>query len=423
MKEPLLPDLEVRTLNFLLLTKSTTFIIGPIATLLGYIMDGIYRIGIHNVAWCIIIFTVIVNLLLLPLTIKQQRFMKLNSIMQPELMALQKKYKDRKDQATQQKMMLEQQAIYDKYGATPTGGCLTTFIQLPIMFALYQVIYRIPAYIGAIKDMLMNVVTPVMEQPGYIDKIAELAKANNLPIDKIDYTVADKMVDLFGKFNAAAWEELKGIFPALEKVITESSEKFLGVNSFLGGLNLTEAPGFKFSLALLIPILAGLTQWISVKTMNVNNNAAQNEDMPGAGAMKSMNTIMPIMSVFFCITFPIGIGIYWVASSTVRIFMQLGINQYMKKIDVDKMIKSNIEKRNKKREKKGLPPINANATIKSANRAAEVAAKKKEMEEERGKKPITNSTDYYKQKRENMGTIASRARMVQDYEEKKGKKK
>jgi len=410
-------------LNFLLLTKSTTFIIGPIATLLGYIMDGIYRIGIHNVAWCIIIFTVIVNLLLLPLTIKQQRFMKLNSIMQPELMALQKKYKDRKDQATQQKMMLEQQAIYDKYGATPTGGCLTTFIQLPIMFALYQVIYRIPAYIGAIKDMLMNVVTPVMEQPGYIDKIAELAKANNLPIDKIDYSVADKMVDLFGKFNAAAWEELKGIFPALEKVITESSEKFLGVNSFLGGLNLTEAPGFKFSLALLIPILAGLTQWISVKTMNVNNNAAQNEDMPGAGAMKSMNTIMPIMSVFFCITFPIGIGIYWVASSTVRIFMQLGINQYMKKIDVDEMIKSNIEKRNKKRERKGLPPINANATIKSANRAAEVAAKKKEMEEERGKKPITNSTDYYKQKRENMGTIASRARMVQDYEEKKGKKK
>ena len=141
-------------------------------------MDGIYRLGIHNVAWCIIIFTIIVNLLLLPLTIKQQRFMKLTSIMQPELMALQKKYKDRRDQATQQKMMVEQQAIYDKYGATPTGGCLTTFIQLPIMFALYQVIYRIPAYIGGIKDMLMSVVEPVMQQPDYINKIADLAKAN-----------------------------------------------------------------------------------------------------------------------------------------------------------------------------------------------------------------------------------------------------
>lgn len=410
-------------MNFLLLTKSTTFIIGPIATLLGYIMDGIYRLGIHNVAWCIIIFTVIVNLLLLPLTIKQQRFMKLNSIMQPELMAIQKKYKDRRDQATMQKMQVEQQAVYEKYGATPTGGCLTTFIQLPIMFALYQVIYRIPAYIGGIKEMLMNVVTPVMQQPGYIEKIAELAESNNLPIDKIDYNVADKMVDLFGKFNAAAWEQLKGIFPALEGIIEENSKNFLGVNSFLGGLNLTEAPGFKFSIALIIPILAGLTQWLSVKTMSVNNSAQQNEDMPGAGAMKSMNTIMPIMSVFFCITFPIGIGIYWVASSTVRMVMQLGINQYMKKTNVDDLIKSNIEKRNKKRERKGLPPINANATLKSANKAAEVAAKKKELEEERSKKPLTNSTDYYKQKRENMGTIASRARMVQDYEEKKGKKK
>ena len=415
------PDLEVRTLDFLLLTKSTTFIIGPIATLLGYIMDGIYRIGVHNVAWCIIIFTVIVNILLLPLTIKQQKFMKLNSIMQPELMAIQKKYKDKKDQASVQKAQLEQQAVYDKYGATPTGGCMTTFIQLPILFALYQVIYRIPAYITGIKDMLMNVVTPVMQQPDYINKIAELAEANKLPIDKIDYTVADKLVDLFGKFNEAAWEQLKGIFPALENVITQSSQEFLKVNSFLGGLNLTEAPGFKFSIALIIPILAGLTQWLSVKTMG--NNQTQSDDMPGAGAMKSMNTIMPIMSVFFCITFPIGIGIYWVASSTARMLMQIGINQHMKKIDVDDMIKKNIEKRNKKREKKGLPPINANATIKSANKAAEAAARKKELEEERAKKPLTNSTEYYKQKSENMGTIASRARMVQDYEEKKGKKK
>ena len=125
-------------MDFLLLTKSTTFIIGPIANLLGYIMDGIYRLGVHNVALCIILFTFIVNLLLLPLTIKQQKFMKLNSIMQPELMAVQKKYKGKQDQASMQKMQMEQQAVYEKYGATPTGGCLSTIIQLPIMFALYQ---------------------------------------------------------------------------------------------------------------------------------------------------------------------------------------------------------------------------------------------------------------------------------------------
>ncbi len=406
-------------MDFLLLTKSTTFIIGPIANVLGYIMDGIYRLGVHNVALCIILFTFIVNLLLLPLTIRQQKFMKLNSIMQPELMAVQKKYKGKQDQASVQKMQMEQQAVYDKYGATPTGGCLSTVIQLPIMFALYQVIYNIPAYISGIKDILLNVVNPVMQQPDYINKIAELASANNMAIDKVDFTNINKMVDLFGKFNAAAWNQLKEIFPSLTDVINKSSEEFLHINSFLGGMNLTESPGFRFSIALIIPILAGLTQWLSVK---VTTTAPVDPDAPGASTMKTMNIVMPLVSVFFCITFPIGIGLYWVASSTVRMIMQLGINQYMKKVDVDDMIKSNIEKKNKKRAKKGLPPINANATIKTANKNAAAAARKKELEAEREKKAKTNSTEYYKQKRENMGTIASRARMVQDFDEKKGKK-
>lgn len=413
-------NLEVGTLNFLLLTKSTTFIIGPIATVLGYIMEGIYNLGVHNIAACIILFTIIVNLLLLPLTIKQQKFMKLNSIMQPEINAITKKYKGKQDQASMQKQQMETQAVYDKYGATPTGGCLPMLIQLPVMFALYQVIYRIPAYISGVKEMLMNIITPVMQQTDYINKIADLASANNLPIEKIDYTVADKMVDLFGKFTASSWDQLKEIFPALEAVITENSNNFLKVNSFLGGMNLTEAPGFKLSLALIIPILAGLTQWLSVKTMNTT---PQDPDAPGAGTMKTMNTVMPLMSVFFCITFPIGIGIYWVASSTVRMVMQIGINQYMKKINVDDMIKANIEKQNKKREKKGMAPINANATIKSINKSAEAAERKKKAEEERANKPTTNSTEYYKNKSGNMGTIASRARMVQDFDEKKGKKK
>ena len=408
-------------MNFLLLTKSTTFIIGPIATALGWIMDGIYKLGVHNVAWCIILFTIIINLILLPLTIKQQKFMKLNAVMQPELMAIQKKYKNKQqDQAAMQKMQMEQQAVYNKYGASPTGGCLTTIIQLPILFALYQVIYRIPAYITDVNNLLTNLANKVMEHSDYINKIADLASANKLPIDKIDYSQANKLVDLFGKFTASSWNQLKEVFPALEGVITETSSKFLHINSFLGGMNLTEAPGFKFSIALIIPILAGLTQWLSVKTMNT---APQDPDAPGAGAMKSMNTVMPIMSVFFCITFPIGIGIYWVASSTARMVLQIGINQYMKKIDVDDMIKENIEKKNKKRAKKGLPPINANATIQSANKAAVAAERKKALEEERAAKAKTNSTDYYKEKRENMGTIASRARMVQDYDEKKGKKK
>mgnify|MGYP006068572455 FL=1 len=86
----------------MLLTKSTTFIIGPVANLLGYIMDAIFNfcnsiLSIPNIGLCIILFTVVVYLLLMPLTIKQQKFSKLSSKMNPELQAINKKYKDKRD--------------------------------------------------------------------------------------------------------------------------------------------------------------------------------------------------------------------------------------------------------------------------------------------------------------------------------------
>lgn len=409
-------------MNFLILTKSTTFIIGPIATLLGYIMEGIYTLGVHNVSACIIIFTVVVNLILLPLTIKQQKFTKINSAMQPEINAITKKYEGKEDQASLNKRNAETQAVYDKYGTSPTGGCLVTLIQLPILFALYQVIYRIPAYIPQIKAILMNIVEPVMEQEDYINKIAELAEDYNLAIDSYDYTDVNRMVDLFGKFTSDSWAELQSIFPELSTVIEEYSAEFLKVNSFIGGMNLTESPGFKLSIALIIPILAGLSQWISVK---LTSAGTVDDGSPTASSMKTMNTIMPLISVFFCITLPIGIGIYWVASSVVRTILQLGINQYMKHISVDDLVKKNIEKQNKKRARKGQKQINADATVKSMNKAAEIAERNKKLEEERKNKTTDTSasTEYYRQKTEGMGTIASRARMVQDYDEKKGTKK
>lgn len=409
-------------MNFLLLTKSTVPVIGWIATVLGYIMDGIYRLGVHNVALDIIIFTVIINVLMLPLTIKQQKFMKLNNVMQPELQAMQKKYKGKNDQQSQSRMMAEQQAIYEKYGAKPTAGCLTTFIQLPILFALYQVIYRIPAYISGVNTMLANVAEAIMKaDPQYIEKISELASKTGAiySVDKVDYTQVSKFIDLLGKFTASSWEQLKGIFPACEQVITTNSAEFLKINSFLS-LNLLDKPGL--NLGILIPILAGVCQYFATKTMST---APTDPDAPGASTMKQMNTMMPLMSVVFCFTFPMGIGIYWVASSAVRWGLQLIINKRMDKIDVNDIIKENIEKQNKKREKKGQPAINAAATMKSINKEHENAEKRRAIEEERKAsqgKNMVDSTEYYKSKRENMGTIANRARMVMDYDEKKNKK-
>ena len=130
------------------LTK-TGGILGPIADILGWIMDLLFRFtstfGILNIGLCIILFTLVTKVLMIPLTIKQQKFSKLSAKMNPEIQAIQAKYKNRKDQDAQLAQNQEIQAVYAKYGVSPTGSCLYMLIPMPILFALYRVIYAIPA--------------------------------------------------------------------------------------------------------------------------------------------------------------------------------------------------------------------------------------------------------------------------------------
>lgn len=427
-------------MEFLLLTKSSAFLIGPIATLLGYIMNFIYEacslIGIENIGLCIILFTIITNVLMLPLTIKQQKFTKLNSVMNPELQEIQKKYKGKQDQVSMQKQQAETQAVYEKYGASPTAGCLPMLIQLPVMFALYRVIYNIPAYIDEIKTIYCQVANPLKELftsqtviESYTEFV-ELANSNNLAVSRYDYTEVNRIVDLLYQFDSAEWTKLKDIFPNLSDVIESTSAQVINLNNFLGGINLMEAPGFKISIALIIPILAGLTQWISTKIMERENpNRSSNDDNESTmvKSMKSMNTIMPLMSVFFCITLPSCIGIYWIASSVVRTVIQLFVNHSMKNISTEDLIRKNIEKQNKKRAKKGLPPISADASIRTSQRAKEIMEKNAEIERKRqekmdelraqGKLPEVNL------EKKQQTSIAAKARMVQEYNERTGGKK
>ena len=108
------------------MTQYEGSILGPIARVLGVIMDAIFNlcstIGIENIGLCIILFTIAVNVILLPLTIKQQKFSKMTAVMNPELQAIAKKYKGKKDQDSMMKQNVEQQAIYEKYGVSPTAG-------------------------------------------------------------------------------------------------------------------------------------------------------------------------------------------------------------------------------------------------------------------------------------------------------------
>lgn len=419
----------------MLLTKSTTFIIGPVATLLGYIMNGIFwvqsQIGIESIGLCIILFTIVIYMLLMPLTIKQQKFSKLQSKMNPELQAIQKKYKDkRQDQAAMMKMNEETQAVYQKYGVNPMGSCLQLIIQMPILFALYRVIWNIPAYVGTVKNAFLPLAQALMNVSGAQDFMAEIASKNAVSFKEMTELT---LIDVLYKFKPENWSALLKQFPDLSSLITSTQGDVDRMNYFLG-LNIADSPASIFQTAiaagsvlmiiaaLLVPVLSALTQWLNTKLMSTQNDTQPTSGGAAdtmAATMKSMNVMMPIMSAVFCFTLPVGMGIYWIIGAVVRSIQQLVVNKHIDKMDLDDIVKKNIEKANKKRAKKGLPPQKITNTAKLN---AKTIDRPQPSKEDRAKK-IQNATDYYKNTtKAKPGSLASKAQMVQQYNEKHAKK-
>ncbi len=416
----------------MVLTKAGS-ILGPIATVLGYVMDILFRFtssfGVFNVGLCIILFTIVMKTLMIPLTIKQQKTTKLMSVMNPEIQAIQKKYKGKSDQESMQRQNVEIQAVYEKYGTSMTGGCLPLLIQMPILLALYRVIYNIPAYVPSVRVYFDNVVTPLMGQADYAQKLQEItniATACGGKLDKFDFTNANRLVDMLYKFSTAQWGELQALFPVISDVIGQNAAVVERMNTFLG-LNMAEAPGWVPSFAWIIPVLAAVSQWFSTKLMSGNQpSTSADAENPMAQSMKTMTTTMPLFSAFICITMPAGLGIYWIATSVVTIIQQLIVNAYMDKVNIDDMIAKNLEKVNKKRAKQGLPPAkvtqNATASLKAIKAEEEKEKAAEEVKKEKIAKQIEESSKYYNTNAK-PGSLASKAAMVQKYNEAHDKRK
>lgn len=406
---------------------------GPFAEILGLIMDAIFRFtslfGVMNIGVCIILFTLIVKVLMFPLTVKQQKFSKMNTVMQPELQAIQKKYKGKSDQESMMKMNVETKAVYEKYGVSMTGGCLQLVIQLPILLALYQVIYHIPAYVNSVGSVFYDITDKLLGTVGgnlqtLAGQLNEFATAHSVSMSMISNFATEptnsKVVDFLYKLNPAQWQLLQDQYPVIE---TSSIELIERMNSFLG-INLATTPwqGFMPNIGWILPVLAGLSQWYSTRLMSSTQSLS--DDNPSASMMKQMNIMMPLMSVFFCFTLPSGIGIYWIAQSVFMIIQQWIINRHLSNIDIDEMVKKNMEKANAKRAKKGLPPqkITQSATVSLKQMQADEAKREKELEEKKARTAaqVKESTEYYN-KDPKPGSLAAKAAMVKKYNEKHNK--
>ena len=375
---------------FNILTPNSTPIFRYIVWILGKIMEGIFivldKLGIPNIGLSIILFTLFVNVAMIPLTYKQQKFSKLSMKMNPEIKAIHKKYEGKRDQDSMMKMNAETQAVYAKYGVSQTGSCVYLLIQMPILFALYRVIYQIPAYVTQIGDTFRVLAEKIVstdngsfitDNPDALESVTSavnmykknLALEGNLSNGIIDVLNRTSTADMSVIANHYGLSDLtfngKNILSTLDASGNIINKGLIDIyNNFLG-LNIRNTPWYIMKesfvshaylimiAAVLIPLISGFTQWLSVKLApNQAQPTGDNSQADSvAQSMKTMNVMMPLMSIWFCFTLPAGMGIYWIANAVVRIVLQIFMNKKIDKIDFDELVKKNAGKSQKKLEK------------------------------------------------------------------------
>lgn len=464
-------------------TQNNTFIIGWCARLLGKVMEWLYvffskGLSIENIGLCIIVFTLIVKLLMIPLTIKQQKFSKLSSLMNPELQEIQKKYKDKRDSESMMKMNEETQAIYQKYGTSPTGSCLQMLIQMPILFSLYYIISNIPAYVPQVYEYYEPVSKEIVADYDYfkyLDKAYDDYVLQDGQSDEYQYiddmlgsfkkVSEKKVVDVLAKYSTKQWSNLIDSFENIESfskelsVVTDSEwneildgidsdskkekaekiiaavkkgdisefissnfaeeaekseSKIMKINEF-GPINLSQSPSAVMGFAIIIPLLSFLMQWISIK-ISMSANKEQMQDNPMANSMKVMNIMMPLMSAFIAFGVPAGLGLYWAFTGFFQVITQICINAYFKKVDVQDIIDSNVEKMNKKKAKRGIDTNKVSSAAATSTKS--IKSKANVTDKKSNSKADNSSSGATKYK---AGSMAAKANMVREYNEKNRK--
>ena len=335
-----------------------------------------------------------------------------------------------------------------KYGTSMSGGCLPLLIQMPILFALYPVIQNIPTYVRGVREVYMPVVEQIMATDGFQSIMEKIGEASPILMNpnSYDYSQASTLVNVLYKFQDATWGKLLDQMPGITDIAHNTMEQVTHLNSFLG-INIGEQPltmltqafhDFSITgmiLAIIIPVMAGLTQFISVKLQPQPASSGNDKDNPMMNSMKTMTYTMPLISVVFGFTLPAGLGLYWVTSALFQCLQQVIINKYMDSVDINILVAKNKEKAAKKKAKgqktfmEKLMDTSAKADSakegvenflrkkKSIKQIASINTKKIAGPEGTGKEDFDSlsSVDISK-----LGDIGKKAYMVSQYEKEHG---
>ncbi len=294
--------------------------------LFGYVMRGCYWLT-HNYIVSLLLFALVFQLVLFPLGWKQQKNMVKQAMLRPQEMAIRNKYKGRNDQKTMQAMQNELLALQQKNGYSPLAGCLPMLVQMIIIFPLYWVVIRPLQYCGGLSYSTCYKLAQIFGLEFGKNAAGELTQPVSTTFQ----------VDLATKLSQDGWRETiqnseslldsdgVNVLEAVEKMM----ERFGGdvPNATLFGVDLGVTPFNSLKPGIwwliLIPLinlgLMYLSQFISKK---LNYQSVQQETQQGAGSMKIMMYVLPLMTFFVTANFATAIGIYWIFRTLLSMLQQ-----------------------------------------------------------------------------------------------------
>ena len=310
---------------------------------LGYVMEWIYKL-LPSYGWDIIIFTLLINIVKIPLQLSQQKSMAKMSAFQPMMMEIQTKYKDKPEKQQEEMLKLQQD-----YGYNPTAGCVPMLLNFLVMFGVIGVVYN------------------PLERIFHISAAALTAAGEALTA----FTAITRDTNIIAQVIAGNGGVL-GCFSAEQiATITEFSQHM----NFLG-IDLTRIPKLGLSLDIVLPLLSVITMLLSTHiSMKASGQQMQ-------GSMKLTMYMMPLMYLFFCFTYPLAFSLYYVISNIVMTVQ----TQVMRKVyDPDKMrkeIEAQIAEK-KKQEKRGVKNTTVKVTDPKTGKTTEKNLSASEMNKRR----------------------------------------
>lgn len=324
-------------------------IVGPISSVLGFILDFIYNVLAHitgpaALGWSIIVFTILIRFAILPMAVKMQRNMKKMQQLKPQMDAINAKYKDKGKEEQQQKAM-EIQALYRDNGVNPLAGCAPMLLQMPIFITLFAMFQRPYLYISQLHTVYANLAQEIMVIPGFGQV---LWNNPSIGLDRIPSNMADLQLmyqpDLLRLFNAwtpADWQLFVSQLPAQYHASIQTLLYQKDAMEHFAGISLIANAGLNWP-AVLLPIFAAATSFLTAKMTMKSQPTPTDTDAAGnmmASQQKVMLYMMPAMMGFFTFVSPGAVGLYWVVSNLFQIAQHWGLNKWF---DAQDAKKSNI---------------------------------------------------------------------------------